>query len=291
MKTYLRHSIRNVIDIKELIVLEHLDFEGKYRDYVEAHDFWELCYVIKGSVQVLLDDVSITVNVHQLVLIPPNKKHSFLSQNGNESKAFVICFDSFSQVLLPISACVFEEDAVQCSCMEKIIEECATTFHTNDNGMLEVISSPVFGGQQALLMQLEYLLITLVRRISEQKNPGIVFISDENFYADLGKMMLRFLRENIHRKLTLDDICSKFSYSKSFLCKIFKEQTGQTLMDCFNRLKIEEAKRLLTQTNQSVTDIAGSLGFREVKYFDAIFKKFTGATPVIYRNKENHYEN
>ncbi len=291
MKTYLRHSIRNVIDIKELIALEYLDFEGKYRDYEEAHDFWELCYVAHGSIQVLLEDVSIAVAAQQLILIPPNKKHAFLSPDGNKSKAFVICFDSFSQVLLPISTCVFEQDEVQSSCMDKIIAECATTFRMNDKGLLEVIPSPVFGGQQALLLQLEYLLVTLTRRISGQKNPGIVFISDENFYADFGNMMLRFLRENIHKRLTLDEICGKFSYSKSFLCKVFKEQTGQTLIDCFNRLKMEEAIRLLTQTNQSVTAIASSLGFREPKYFVATFKKFTGMTPVKYRNKEKHYEN
>ena len=291
MKTYLRHRIRNVIDIKELIALEYLDFEGKYRDYVETHDFWELCYVVGGSIQVLLEDVRITLDKEQLILIPPNKKHAFLSPDGNKSKAFVVCFDSFSQVLLPISACVFEQDDVQSSCMDKIIAECATTFGMNDKGLLEVVPSPVFGGQQALILQLEYLLITLARRISVKKNPGIVFISDENFYADLGKMMLRFLRENVHSKLTLDEICGKFSYSKSFLCKVFKEQTGQTLIDCFNRLKMEEAIRLLTQTNQSVTTIASSLGFRESKYFVATFKKYTGVTPVIYRSKEKHYEN
>ena len=291
MKTYLRHRIRNVIDIKELIALEYLDFEGKYRDYVETHDFWELCYVVGGSIQVLLEDARITLDKEQLILIPPNKKHAFLSPDGNKSKAFVVCFDSFSQVLLPISACVFEQNDVQSSCMDKIIAECATTFRTNDKGLLEVVPSPVFGGQQALLLQLEYLLITLARRISVKKNPGIVFISDENFYADLGKMMLRFLRENIHEKLTLDEICGKFSYSKSFLCKVFKEQTGQTLIDCFNRLKMDEAIRLLTQTNQSVTTIASSLGFRESKYFVATFKKYTGVTPVIYRSKEKHYEN
>lgn len=39
MKTYLRHKIANVIDVKELIALEFLDFEGKYKDYTEKHDF------------------------------------------------------------------------------------------------------------------------------------------------------------------------------------------------------------------------------------------------------------
>lgn len=291
MKTYLRHKICNVIDIKELIALEYLDFEGKYRDYAEAHDFWELCYVTEGNIQVLLDGDSLPVARQQLVLIPPNKNHAFLSENGNSSKAFVVCFDSFSQALLPISASVFERDAVQTGCMETIIRECATTFCMNELGLLEVLPAPLFGGQQALLSQLEYLLISLIRRMSEQKNPGIVFISDDHFHAELVNLILRFLRKNIHQKLSLEDLCKTFNYSKSFLCKTFKEETGQTLMDYFNALKIEEAKRLLTQSNRSVTDIAGSLGFREVKYFDAIFKKSTGMTPVAYRHKENHYEN
>lgn len=283
MKTYLRHRICNVIDIKELTALEFLDFEGKYRNYVEAHDFWELCYVIHGEITLFLEDKGMVVTSGQLVLVPPNKRHSYLSQNGNENKAFVICFDSFSQALAPISGNLFSPDRVQLACMETILEESATTFCMNEKGHLAVRPAPRFGGQQALMLQLEYLLITLVRRMSVEQNSGIVFFSDENFYADLVKVILRFLRENIHKRLTLDDICSKFSYSRSFLCKTFKEQTGETLIACLNRLKIEEAKRLLKETSQTVTDIATSLGFREVKYFDAIFKKQTGFTPVAYR--------
>ena len=38
MKTYLRHRIQNVVDVKELIALEYLDFEGKYKEYVEKHN-------------------------------------------------------------------------------------------------------------------------------------------------------------------------------------------------------------------------------------------------------------
>lgn len=283
MKTYLRHRICNVIDVKELMALEFLDFEGKYRNYVEAHDFWELCYVISGEITLFLEENGLSVTSGQLALIPPNKRHSYLSQYGNKSKVFVICFDSFSQALMPISGNPFSPDDVQLACMEKILEESATTFCMNESGHLDVLPAPCFGGQQALMLQLEYLLITLVRRMSGERNSDIVFFSDENFYADLAKVILRFLRENLDKKLTLDDICSKFSYSRSFLCKTFKEQTGETLITCLNRLKIEEAKRLLKETSLTVTDISASLGFREVKYFDAIFKKQTGFTPLAYR--------
>lgn len=291
MKTYLRHRIHNVIDIRELIALEYLDFEGKYRAYEETHDFWELCYVAKGRITVFLDNSPAPLEGGQLMLLPPNRKHSFFSENGNESSAFVVCFDSFSQVLLPISASVFSLNDSLRRCMETIIEESSATFHIGENGLLDVTASPLFGGQQAVLSQLAYLLICLARQMSDQKNAGIVFFRDENFHANLANVILRFLRKNIYGKLTLDDICKRFNYSKAFLCKTFKQQMGETLIGCLNRLKIEEAKRLLKETDRSVTDIATSLGFQEVKYFDAVFKKSTGATPVKYRNKENHYDN
>ena len=299
MKTYLRHRIRNVIDVKELIVLEYLDFEGKYKDYVEDHDFWELCYVVSGEITLFLEDVPMQLTKNQLLLIPPNRTHSFLSASGNENRAFVICFDSFSQGLTPISGTVFSPDALQQTCMDRILEECRTTFRMNESGHLEILPAPLFGGQQALMLQLEYLLINLVRRMSVEKNSGIVFFSDEHFYADLVGAITRYLRKNIQRKLSLDEICSRFSYSKSFLSKIFKEQTGQTLIACFNKLKMEEAARLLQETSLSVTAIAGLLGYQDVKYFDAIFKKHNGTTPVAYRTnqinlsytKENGHEN
>lgn len=138
------------------------------------------------------------------------------------------------------------------------------------------------------MLQLEYLLICLVRRMSTLQNSDIVFFSDESFNADLVKAILRFLRKNVGNRVTLHDICTKFNYSRSFLCRIFKEQTGETLISCLNRLKIEEAKRLLGEGTGTVTSVACALGFREVKYFDALFKKQTGMTPVAYREKLKH---
>ena len=99
MKTYLRHRIYNVVDVKELIALEYLDFEGKYKNYTEAHDFWEICYVEEGNVALVIDGERIALNKNQLSIIPPNKKHSYISEFGNKCRTFVICFESFSHIL------------------------------------------------------------------------------------------------------------------------------------------------------------------------------------------------
>ena len=78
-------------------------------------------------------------------------------------------------------------------------------------------------------------------------------------------------------------MCARFNYSRSFICRIFKEETGETLITYFNRVKIEEAKNLLLNTDNTVTEISEMLGFSEVKYFGVIFKKQVGKSPAAYR--------
>lgn len=283
MKRYLRHRICNVIDVKELIALGYLGLEKKYHDYVETHDFWELCYMRNDGLKLSLEDKTLELAGHQLVLISPNKKHSYFFPKSKQCCAFVVCFDSFSHTLMPLRETIFSLDGTQMDCMEKIMEECTVTFRMTEIQRIEGVPAARFGGQQALLLQLEYLLISLVRSVSVTSSPELC--CDENFYAELSNVMIEFLQENIYRKLTLNHICNKFNYSRSFLCKVFKEQTGETLIACFNRLKMEEAARLLVETSKSVTNIAYSLGICDVKYFNVMFKRHTGISPVTYRKQ------
>ncbi len=291
MKTYLRHRIYNVVDVKELIALEHLDFEGKYKNYREAHDFWELCYVEEGEVTLTVDAVKHTLFKNQLFVIAPNRQHSYFSKSGNKSRVFVVCFESFSHNLIPLADNLFSLKSAEATCIKQVINESTSTFMTNSDELLEVRSEALFGGQQALLLQLEYLLICLLRHLSSRQDSAVIFCNDENFHRELTDAIIRFLRENLSRHITLSDVCDKFSYSRSFICKVFKEQTGQTLTEYANRIKISEACRLLRETPLRISEISASLGFNEVKYFDSLFKKRTGSSPNVYRKEHKNGKN
>ena len=283
MKTYLRHRIWNVLDVKELIALEYLDFEGKYRDYAERHDFWELCFVEKGEVTLSIEGEAQTLSEGELLLIAPNRTHAYASPVGNESRAFVICFACSSQALRPLEGVCFAVEGSMRDALRIVMEENRRTFCINEEEHLAVLPTPNFGGQQVILLQLEYLLICLLRRLSDEKNAGVVFLSGERFYADLVGVIMDFLARHVCEDLSLSDICKKMNYSRSFLCKTFKEQTGETLMACFNRLKVEEARRLLEESDWTITRISSYLGFSEVKYFGVLFKRYTKLSPSAYR--------
>lgn len=283
MKTYLRHRIWNVLDVKEILALEYLDFEGKYRHYTECHDFWELCYVEKGEIVLHTEENEQHLSEGELLLIAPEHTHSYVSLHGNDSRVFVACFACSSAALRPLADMCFLADDSQLAAMRIIIEESRNTFRMNEEEHIEVLDSPNFGGQQVILIQLEYLLIGLLRRLSTRHNAAVVFLSGEKFYADLVAVVIDYFRGHVRENLGLSDVCQKMNYSRSFLCKTFKEQTGETLMACFNRLKAEEAKRLLEETTWSITEISSHLGFSEVKYFGVLFKRYHKMSPSAYR--------
>lgn len=277
MKTYLRHRIYNVVDIKELLALEYLDLNGKYKDYSESHDFWELCYLQQGALSCIINGVEHPMAEGQIAITAPNQEHSY----RGDAKAFVVCFESPSQALKALIGGIYTLDEEQKQCMEQVIAEAAQTFKMNEQEQLEALAHPAFAGQQMIILQLEYLLICTLRKIND-----IIFLDGEDFHADIAEVIKEYFRTHLYSRLNLEQICKRMNYSRSFLCRTFKEQTGESLMACFNRMKLEEAKRLLCTTKQSAARISAELGFSDAKYFNSLFKKKVGVAPAVYR-KEN----
>ena len=93
-----------------------------------------------------------------------------------------------------------------------------------------------------------------------------------------------FMKSKLYERITLDDICRQTFYSKTFLNEIFKKNTGASIMKYYNRLKMNEAKRLLRAGN-TPAEVASKLRFESASYFTKVFKKHTGATPMEYKKK------
>ena len=79
-------------------------------------------------------------------------------------------------------------------------------------------------------------------------------------------------------------LASKVNLSPSYLSDLLKKETGLNAQDHIHYFVIEQAKNILTQTNQSVSEIAYSLGFEYPQYFSRLFKQKTGKTPLEYRS-------
>ena len=96
-----------------------------------------------------------------------------------------------------------------------------------------------------------------------------------------------YIREHYAEKIGRNEIGAAFHMVPEYLAKIYKKNTGKTLKDAINEVRISRAKILLEQTDRRIIDIALETGFDNVPYFSTLFKKMTGFSPADWRKREN----
>jgi len=95
---------------------------------------------------------------------------------------------------------------------------------------------------------------------------------------------------NRHRSedITSEDICHRFSCSRSYMSGCFNRDRGMTVREYITTLRIEDAKQLLKFSNISITEIAMTVGYTDSNYFTTLFKRKVGITPSAYRKNEKN---
>lgn len=99
---------------------------------------------------------------------------------------------------------------------------------------------------------------------------------------------IKYIEENYKKPITLDEVCSNININKSYFCTIFKEHTGKTFSHYLSHYRVDKSKELLKDTDLSITEVALTVGYNSVNYFNNNFKRFNNITPVQYRNEINN---
>lgn len=94
---------------------------------------------------------------------------------------------------------------------------------------------------------------------------------------------LRFMKAHFSEPISLDDIAQAAGLSKFRIAHILKEATGRTPLQNIQHMRIQEARRLLEESDISCTDIAQTVGMGDQSYFIKVFRKWIGTTPAKYR--------
>ncbi len=107
-------------------------------------------------------------------------------------------------------------------------------------------------------------------------------------HADQIKRVIKYVKRNHMKKISLNDISNDTNLSVSYLSKIFKDETGQSLSAYVNQIRIDSAKMFLLDASIPLTDVAYLSGFEDQSYFSKVFKKVTNVTPGKYREKKGN---
>lgn len=102
---------------------------------------------------------------------------------------------------------------------------------------------------------------------------------------ELAKAAQRLIEDRYDHKFSLSAIAGELYVNGSYLARVFKSCTGQTLLEYHNTVRCQHAQELLTCPEHSIAYISEQVGFASVSHFTRIFKKITGTTPSEYRRR------
>lgn len=267
-----------VLDVPRIANIHYFEFVSNYDTGPDKHPFRELIYVDYGSVIVEAENYVGPLQSKQLVIHKANEIHTLRCTDEGPANVVVLGFECHCPDLDVFSEQPFQLESEMQSLLSDIVLKGRTAFLPPfDMPRLRDMkkrSDPPFGTDQQLKLSIELFMIQLIQSIGTRKQ-------DENLDSRTNNVG-EYLDQNFRENFQLDDLCFLFNTNKTTLCSRFRETYGCTITAYVNRLKIEEAKRLLRHEKYTVSQISQQLSFSSVHYFSRIFKQYTGMSPKKY---------
>lgn len=111
----------------------------------------------------------------------------------------------------------------------------------------------------------------------------MVSVPISNDYSYHTQKIVDHIMAHYKEAISLQDLATQFDMSNAYLSRLFKKETGQSMTDFVNNVRIEEAKKLLDESTMKMYEIAEQTGFSSNQRFFSTFKKFMGISPGEYR--------
>ncbi len=242
------------------------------------HEFYEMIAVTQGKCINMVEGTAMHLKAGDIVIMSPDTLHTLFS-GGDGREVNILIKPSYFDVLrdrLHFENTPFAEFMLNISksggnkyIMFTETESAQSTLSL----LLESAEKP----HRALYR--EAVLTALFCQLDSCK----ASLSENTLYnSDIFKQIFSYTVNN-YKTVTLDTLCKVFSYTKPYICKLFKKSTGTTFSDNLASVRLRKAQSLLCTTDMTVEQICFEVGYESTEYFHRLFKKTFGITPLEYR--------
>lgn len=260
-------SILHVTDIGYYPKAHH-----HYRNREEPINQFVFIYCVEGSGWFRLNGQEAAVGPDQYFILPPGIPHEY---GSNESDPWTIYWIHFKGKL-----------ASYFSGMQSQSIEIRPGLHSRISDRIslfeELFRTLEMGYSRENLLYactvFHHYMGTL-HYIQQYRNA----ISTPEGKSDIVTATIHYMKENIEKRLSLEDIASHAGYSSSHFTSLFSKRTGYTPLAYFNQLKMQQACKLLDFTDMKINQICYKIGIEDTYYFSRLFSKTMGMSPREYK--------
>lgn len=237
------------------------------------HPVFHLIYITAGCGVFEINDQIKYASPGMLYVIQPNEWHAFGSQEGHFLSDLECTFTLMDQQGGYAQSRLFDMPSVY-----PVPGHLQTMLIEGFERVLEA-STKLFSPDH-----IGVLIMDLMFRIQMICNAGDGRAdSPPDTKEALVDQLKQYLKAHLSSPIRLTEVASSVHLSPNYVCRIFKQMTGETLMDYLLRIRMQEACKLLIYTDLPIYAIAEKVSYEDASYFSRIFKKKQGVSPQDYR--------
>lgn len=272
--------------------IKYQEDRGKYfYNNLHQHPQAQLTLIVKGRGQLLVGDYVGRFEPGDVFLLAESIPHVFRSDADyfkEESELKIagntIFFD-FKLIRNAFSEIVDFMDLVQLN------EKITGCFKISGHMREEVVSLIDKLGEFSSLIRLQHCIhiLSLLDFSSDELVTLTKIPLQRTMNERDGRRMdkvMRFILDNSTRPISLEEVAEQAFMSKEAFCRFFKLRTRRTFTQYVQQLRITEAKKLLLETDMSISQISFQVGFQTLSHFNKTFKGLTEMTPKDWRKLE-----
>ena len=257
-------------------VKSHFDFP------VHFHPEYELNYIHAATdAERIVGDHKSYIQEYELVLVGPNVYHGW---NNGKCKS-----NQLHEITIQFHRDLIHESLLARNMMKPIKEMLsrASGGILFDDHTARLIAPRLQELSQRNGMEAFIELISVLHILSVSSHQKVlcpVTVNTSDFAnSDRIKKVYEYIAQNYQEKIKVSEMAQLLHMTETTLSRLIKQRTGRSFIDFLNDYRIGFATRWLTETNQSVAEIAFRSGFYNISNFNRTFKKSKGCTPGEYR--------
>lgn len=265
---YVYNRILPTINIPEIMAYYYTIKSPNYSFKGEKHNLYELTFVDNGTLKTSIDGVEYTLSSHDLIIYGKNQFHTQKVESDSSCSYLTVMFDMKCEDDSAICNRVFHCRKELYKIIRAFAKNISSTLPYSENLILSNFHEIIIR-----LFQYDYLDIEAARLPTE---------SQQYFEDELLSGILAYIDEMICEPITIEELCNKFSMSRSSLQMLFKNNLNTSPKKYINELKLAKSKLLIKENKYTISEIAFMLGFSSIHYFSRAFTQHYEISPSDY---------
>lgn len=256
-----------------------------YFDFpVHFHPEFEINLIVGGSgCRRVIGDSIEEISDYELVLVGPNLEHGWETHNCTNG--------NIKEITVQFHNDLFDHSILS----RRIFKPIKDLFDRSSHGILfsEATIKQLIPRLSSLskIDSMDYFLelISILQDLANSRNQRMLstYTSRNKEFENSHRIekVYKFIQENFHRQVTLQEISGMMIMSQVTFNRFMKKRTGKTFVEYMNDTRISYAARWLIETDLSVGEIGFKCGFNNIANFNRVFKKSKGCTPTEFKSR------